>query len=60
MTRPGPILTATIAVALIVAGLAVTLSAENVDGARLIGGPALTLAGLALLVRLADVRGVAL
>lgn len=59
MTRPGPILTATIALALIVAGLAVTLSAENIDGARLIGGPLLTLAGLALLVRLADVRGVA-
>lgn len=59
MTRLGPILTATIALALIIAGLAVTLSAENIDGARLIGGPLLTLAGLALLVRLADVRGVA-
>ena len=57
MTGPGPVITATVALALIVAGLAVTLAAETVDGARLIGGPVLALAGLALLVRLAALAG---
>lgn len=66
MTRPterveaiaiGRAITTVVALWLIAAGLVVCLTAEQLNGARLIGGPALAFAGLALLVRLIRVRG---
>lgn len=53
----GRALTSLIGLALIAAGLTVALTAETVNGARLIGGPVLAAAGLALLVRVARVAG---
>lgn len=51
----GRALTAVAALALIVTGLTVGLTAETVNGARLIACPLIALTGLALLVRLARV-----
>lgn len=51
----GRAITTVVALVLIVSGLVVGLTAETVNGARLIACPLIALTGLALLVRLARV-----